>query len=50
MAKQLTASPSDKQDWQFSPDSKEVVYLDAGQLRRLAGRSSGETDRGDGDL
>jgi Tol biopolymer transport system component len=36
VAKQLTSSSSDKQDWQFSPDSKDVVYLDSGQLRRLA--------------
>ncbi|HEX3662224.1 MAG TPA: DPP IV N-terminal domain-containing protein [Acidobacteriaceae bacterium] len=36
VAKQLTSSASDKQDWQFSPDSKEIYYLDAGQLRRIA--------------
>lgn len=35
VAKQLTSSASDKQDWQFSPDSKEVYYLDAGQVRHL---------------
>jgi Tol biopolymer transport system component len=36
VAKQLTSSSSDKQNWQFSPDSKEIYYLDSGQPRRLA--------------
>ncbi|HEX3986250.1 MAG TPA: DPP IV N-terminal domain-containing protein [Acidobacteriaceae bacterium] len=36
VARQLTSSASDKQDWQFSPDSKEIYYLDSGQLRRMA--------------
>jgi len=35
VAKQLTSSSSDKQDWQFSPDSKEIYYLDDGQVRHL---------------
>lgn len=36
VAKQLTSTSSPKENWQFSPDSKEIYYLDAGQLRRLA--------------
>ncbi len=36
VARQLTSSSSDKQNWQFSPDSKEIYYLDSGQPRRLA--------------
>lgn len=36
VAKQLTSSSTEKQDWQFSPDSKEIYYLEAGQLHRLA--------------
>ncbi|MGB6869644.1 MAG: DPP IV N-terminal domain-containing protein [Acidobacteriaceae bacterium] len=36
VAKQLTSSSTDKQDWQFSPDSKDIDYLDSGQLRQIA--------------
>lgn len=36
VAHQLTSSSSEKSHWQFGPDSKEIFYLDGGQLHRLA--------------
>ena len=36
VAHQLTSTASEKGDWQFGPDSKELFYLDGGQLHRLA--------------
>jgi tricorn protease len=35
VARQLTTSPAPKTDWFFTPDSKELVYLEGGQPRRL---------------
>ncbi len=36
VAHQLTSTSSEKNDWEFGPDSKEIFYLDGGQLHRLA--------------
>lgn len=36
VAKQLTSTPGDKQDAQFSSDGKRVFYLDAGKIQSLA--------------
>jgi tricorn protease len=36
VAKQLTSTPGDKQDAQFSHDGKRVFYLDAGKIQSLA--------------
>jgi len=35
IARQLTTSASGKESWYFTPDSKELIYLDGGQPRRL---------------
>lgn len=42
VAKQLTSTPGDKVDAQFSSDGKRVVYLDAGKIRLLALDDKGE--------
>lgn len=36
VAHQLTSSSGEKSNWQFGPDSKEIFYLESGQLHRLA--------------
>lgn len=36
VARQLTSTPGDKQDAQFSHDGKRVFYLDAGSIKSLA--------------
>jgi Tol biopolymer transport system component len=35
IARQLTTSASAKESWYFTPDSKDLIYLDGGQPRRL---------------
>jgi len=52
VAKQLTSTPGDKQDAQFSEDGKRVVYLDAGKIQSLAldGKSKPEAVAVDAEL
>lgn len=43
VARQITASSGDKQDAQFSPDGKQVLFLDRGKIERVAVDGKGGT-------